>query len=72
MDKKGMAAVLVAGLVAGALLGLGAGLLYAPRPGSEARDLIKTKAWESRHKLGEFAQKARDRALAGGNGRKSA
>ena len=67
-----MAAVLVAGLVVGALLGLGAGLLYAPRPGSEARYLIKAKAGESRHKLGEFAQKARDRALAGGNGHKSA
>lgn len=45
-------------------LGLGAvvGILYAPRPGSETRDVLRTKAEEGRDFMRERARQAREQA----------
>ena len=45
-------------------LGLGAlvGVLYAPRPGSETRDVLRARAEEGRDYMRSRAQEARDQA----------
>jgi gas vesicle protein len=45
-------------------LGLGAvvGILYAPRPGNETREVIRAKAEESRDYMKTRAREARDQA----------
>ena len=45
-------------------LGLGAlvGVLYAPRPGSETRDVLRARAEEGRDYMRGRAQEARDQA----------
>ncbi len=45
---------LITGLVAGALVGAAAGLLFAPKPGKESRTIVGTKAGEIRNKTGEY------------------
>ena len=45
---------LITGLVAGALVGAAAGLLFAPKPGKESRVIVGTKAGEIRSKTGEY------------------
>ena len=44
---------LITGLVAGALVGAAAGILFAPKPGKESRVLVGAKAEEIRNKTGE-------------------
>jgi gas vesicle protein len=48
------------GMLVGAIAGLIIGLLYAPRPGEESRELVRQKASEVRDKGLEFAERARD------------
>ena len=45
---------IVTGLIAGALIGTIAGLLLAPKPGREARDLVAYRAGELRQKAGDY------------------
>lgn len=52
MDNKGD---FVAGIIVGALVGFGAGILMAPASGEETRSRIK-------HRTGELAMQARDKS----------
>jgi gas vesicle protein len=48
--------------IAGLGLGVIAGVLYAPRPGSETRDALRSKAEQGRDFMRERARQARDQA----------
>ena len=49
---------LVTGLIAGAALGAVAGLLFAPKPGKESRQIVAARADELRQKADELRNKA--------------
>jgi gas vesicle protein len=48
--------------LAGLGVGAAVGILYAPRPGSETRDAIRSKADESREYMRERAERAKAQA----------
>ncbi len=50
---------LVIGLVAGATVGAVAGLLFAPNPGQESRQIVATQSWGIRHKTGSYFHRMR-------------
>src|SRR5207249_9548047 len=56
----------LAGLIVGAMIGLGLGIMLAPRPGQETRDQLKEKAQEVTERLKSTA------AGVGGRVRESA
>ena len=45
------------GFIFGLVVGAAIGLLYAPKPGKEVREIIKHKAEEVKEKAGEVAEK---------------
>jgi gas vesicle protein len=45
---------LFAGLIAGAAVGVAAGLLFAPNPGKESRNLVANRTGKLRHKTGGY------------------
>ncbi len=49
---------LVTGLIAGAALGAVAGLLFAPKPGKESRQIVAIRADELRNKADDLRGKA--------------
>ncbi len=50
---------LVIGLVAGATIGAVAGLLFAPKPGKESRQIVASRSEGIRHKSGGYLHKMR-------------
>jgi len=50
-----------AGLLIGGLIGLGLGLLFAPKPGSETREELRVKADEMGGRLRDTAQDVSER-----------
>ncbi len=56
---------LITGLVAGALVGAAAGILFAPKPGRESRGIVGTKAGEFRTKTGEYIGTVREKIRRG-------
>jgi gas vesicle protein len=48
--------------IAGLGLGVAAGVLYAPRPGSETREALRSKAEQGRDFMREQARQAREQA----------
>ena len=56
----------VTGMIFGAALGAAVGLLLAPKPGSETRQLVRERAGEyfdvARERAGEYASPVRERA----------
>lgn len=60
-SEYGFAALALAFLTGG-LIGVAAGLLFAPRPGTETRERIKERAEEARDRLRGTAETVRDRA----------
>jgi gas vesicle protein len=50
------------GLLVGAALGLAIGFLFAPRPGTETRQLLKEKAKTARERAAEITRKVRETA----------
>ena len=56
---------LITGLVAGALVGAAAGILFAPKPGRESREIVGTKAQEIRSKTGEYVGTVREKIRKG-------
>ena len=62
---------LVIGLVAGATVGAVAGLLFAPKPGKESRQIVASRSEGIRHKTGGFVdvmrswRKSKEPVLAG-------
>ena len=62
---------LVTGLIAGAALGAVAGLLFAPKPGKESRQIVAARADELRNKADGLRGKAVDYVDAMRSRRKS-
>ena len=52
---------IVVGLISGAAVGAVAGLLFAPRPGKETRDIVGIRAGGLRQKAGAYAGSLRER-----------
>ena len=52
---------LITGLLAGALVGTAAGILFAPKPGRESRVIVGAKAEEIRNKTGEVIGTVREK-----------
>ena len=44
----------VTGLIAGAAVGAAAGLLFAPKPGKETRQVVSARAGDLRQKAGSY------------------
>ena len=63
---------LVTGLIASALIGAVAGLLFAPRPGKATRNTVATRASELRHKAGGYVDALRRRDKGEGSYRSPA
>ena len=57
---------MVTGLIAGALLGTIAGLLFAPKLGRETREIVTTRAVEFRQKAGDYVDTLRQKIRKGG------
>ena len=60
-DKDNASSCAICFLV-GAAVGLAAGILYAPRPGRETREIIGEKTSVTRDKAGRIIQEARGKA----------
>ena len=63
MAEKDTGASFAIGFIIGAVVGVAIGFLYAPKPGSETRALLKEKAEKAREKAGEVAEKAKEAAV---------
>ena len=50
------------GLLAGVVVGLAVGILYAPRPGRETREQIREKASDVRDKAAQIIEDAKEKA----------
>jgi gas vesicle protein len=59
MDDNGMAKGLIIGFLAGAVIGGAVGILYAPKPGAETREMLKDQALEAKDK----AMEVKDRVI---------
>ena len=59
----------VTGLIAGAAVGTAAGLLFAPRPGKETRQVVSARTGDLRQKAGNYVGTMRQRMWKGGSGR---
>ncbi|MBN1369132.1 MAG: YtxH domain-containing protein [Dehalococcoidaceae bacterium] len=62
MSETEKGAAFAMGILAGTAIGLAVGLLYAPRPGTETREMLKEKTDDARHKAADIVQEARERA----------
>ena len=62
MSEKEKGAAFAMGILAGTAIGLAVGLLYAPRPGTETREMLRERTEEARHKAADIVQEARERA----------
>ena len=60
-DEKNVLLYMLAGVGLGALIGAAAGLLFAPKPGSELREDIADKFKELKGKTEEWIQEQRAR-----------
>ncbi len=56
---------LITGLVAGALVGAVAGILFAPKPGRESRLIVGAKAEEIRNKTGGYIGTVKEKIRKG-------
>ncbi len=64
MAEKDTGANFAVGFLFGAVVGVAIGFLYAPKPGSETRAMLKEKAETAAEKAKETAEKARETAVA--------
>ncbi|MBI2832583.1 MAG: YtxH domain-containing protein [Chloroflexi bacterium] len=62
MNQRENSSDLVLGLVVGAFIGLAIGLLYAPRPGRETRQLLKERVEETTENAAEAIEKVKETA----------
>jgi gas vesicle protein len=62
---------LLAGLLFGTAIGIGLGLLYAPRTGAETRDMLRKRADEMKVRAETLGNSVREKVMMhpmGGNG----
>ena len=64
MSDKDTISGLAIGFILGAAVGLAVGILYAPRPGEETRELLKEKAEVARVKAVEAIEKVKETATS--------
>jgi gas vesicle protein len=64
MAEKDTGASFAIGFFLGAVVGVAIGFLYAPKPGSETRAMLKEKAESAAEKAKETAEKAKEAAVA--------
>ena len=57
MNNKNEESNFLAGFIVGAVLGITAGFLYAPRRGSETRELLKQKVEVARERVTDMANR---------------
>ena len=62
MSNKDNLSGLGIGLLAGAVIGLAVGFLYAPRTGKEMRDMIREKGEDAWHRADQIVKDAEARA----------
>lgn len=62
MDENCSGTSFCLGLLVGAAAGLAVGFLYAPRPGTETRAILKDKVEDWREKASELVEKVKERA----------
>ena len=62
MGDRDSGSSFIIGLVFGAAIGAAIGFLYAPRPGTETRAMLKEKAEKAAEMAREAAEKAREAA----------
>jgi gas vesicle protein len=62
MSNKDNLSGLGIGLLAGAVIGLAVGFLYAPRTGKEMRDMIREKGEDAWHRADQIVKDAETRA----------
>jgi len=62
MSDKDNGSTFAIGFIVGAAIGLAVGFLYAPRPGSETRTLLREKAAVAKEKAEEIIEEAKERA----------
>jgi len=62
MERDSGAAYLGIGMIAGVVLGLAVGILYAPKAGVETRAMLKQRATELKEKAGELTEEVKLKA----------
>ena len=60
--------IFVTGLIAGAAVGAAAGLLFAPKPGKETRQVVSARTGDLRQKAGSYVSTMRQRMRKGESG----
>jgi gas vesicle protein len=60
MSEKDMGSSFGMGFVIGAIVGVAIGFLYAPKPGTETRTLLRDRATEVADRTREVADKTRE------------
>ena len=63
MSSKDAFAGIGLGIAIGAVIGLAAGMLYAPRPGEETRQILKEKTGEFKHKAVDAIERGKEKAI---------
>ena len=66
VGSAGMGAGWLMGFVAGAAIGIGAGLLFAPKTGRETREILRTKAMQVKEAATGAAEKVKQGAAQAG------
>jgi len=63
MSSKDAFAGIGLGIAIGAVIGLAAGMLYAPHPGEETRQILKEKTREFKHKAVDAIEHGKEKAI---------
>ena len=62
MENKDSGNSFTLGLLIGAAVGVALGFLYAPKPGTETREMLKQRAEDAKKRAEELAEKTREAA----------
>jgi len=61
-DDKGVMVYFLAGVGVGALIGAAAGMLLAPKPGTETREELAHKLDDIKHRVGDWVREKKNKA----------
>jgi gas vesicle protein len=62
MERENGAAYMGIGMIAGMVIGLAVGVMYAPKPGMETRAMLKERAVDIKDKAAEVVENVKTRA----------